>query len=126
MKAKYFISLIPSISLAGLMLSQYFYNSYLNLDASQMNYNYKFMCILKLISAIWFLITITYFLRSDGKVVKSIIIVEIIQIVLLISMIIISSYNVILYNLVFDSIEYLFLWCMVIVIQVLKQVKMIQ
>ena len=126
MKAKYFISLIPSISLAGLMLSQYFYNSYLNLAASQMNYNYKFMCILKLISAIWFLITITYFLRSDGKVIKSIIIVEIIQIVLLISMIIISSYNVILYNLVFDSIEYLFLWCMVIVIQVLKQVKMIQ
>lgn len=118
--SKIYLCFTPFICLIGIIFFQYSYNAYLDLAATKMNYNYLFMCILKLIPSIWFLIAVIYYLKNIEKI-KSILIIEIIQIILLISIIIISAYNEILYSLIFNSIEYLFLWCMIISIQIYKQ-----
>lgn len=105
----YFI--LPFVSLFGILLLSNQYMSYIEQAMTHFNYSYFVMCMYSLLKAIWFFLTALIYLRLNcykQKDNKNII--ELIQIVTFLALVILSPQIEHSFQVIFESLNYIFLW----------------
>ena len=116
------ILLIPFGSLIGISILFNVYNDYLKMAASQYNYDYLYICLFRLLEALILFISILVYMKDIQKEDNKLIyLIEGVQIISFIMIIIISSFMVNIYILIFPLLNYLFLWILVIAYRIYKQ-----
>lgn len=111
--------LLPIISIVCMLLFQISYNSYLIYAGSTYNYDLATMILYKICLAVCFFVSFKFYIDLCKSVINKIHILGSIQIILIVILCLVLSYDDVLFSNIFEILDLISLWILCIAYKIM-------